>query len=212
LEWLRLGVVAALGVAGCVPSAQGIGPQTGGASGSDADTMPGTSLSTTASTDTGASASDSAEDTSSTETTTSASESSATSDLPGDDDSGADETGSDETGSDETGSDETGSDETGSDTTGSETLAAYGPCIGGETCRLPEEFCLVASGTYHICTQTCDAVEDCPAMPPGGTATLVCGPTAGQAYTACWMNCSPGECPGNMVCNPNGRCTWSTEQ
>jgi hypothetical protein len=61
-----------------------------------------------------------------------------------------------------------------------------------------------------VCSEPCDAVADCSAAPPGGTAPVQCQDVTGDGNDDCILSCSAGQsCPTDMICFQNALCMWN---
>lgn len=89
----------------------------------------------------------------------------------------------------------------------------YGDCFnnGLSICGL-EGTCLsdnTDAPTVSVCTAPCDALGDCPAAPPGGTAPVTCQDVTDEGDNECVIDCSLGTCPTGMTCFSDLLCMWN---
>lgn len=81
----------------------------------------------------------------------------------------------------------------------------YGDCENETQCGVDGELC-VSAGPYHVCALPCQNAGNCPPS-PGGTAPPECF-SVGLPSSVCFLDCTQGGCPAQMVCNPNGHCSF----
>ncbi len=63
--------------------------------------------------------------------------------------------------------------------------------------------------TVSVCTSECTVVGDCPAAPPGGTASVSCEDVTAEGGNECVIDCSVGTCPTGMTCFNSQLCMWN---
>jgi hypothetical protein len=112
------------------------------------------------------------------------------------------------TGSD-TGTDSASTTEDATSTTSGDPQEPYDACAMMQPICLQDEICLLTP-MGNVCTPIgCDTPDDCPAVPPGGTAMVICQDGNNNGIDDCLISCSDdATCPTDMICFNNQICVW----